>query len=484
MGKHIFIKTNRKSRMRGLLVTVLICSMCFLFLIVQLMIENKQKAVPAIVITFIFIMIVLSTYGAYKDNNLLQPIVIINIFVFFIFVARPIQVIWGDAILRDNHVFLIYNNLYGIENTNELPYTRTLLIGIIGLMSMYAGYYLSLFKKNRTFKQEKLDFDYSAFLNSKYEIKKGIAWYRFFLMTAGISCALFFIRYDYSVLISNAGKLSSAGISCGIIDIIWIQIGTCALIYSFLIRKKINLPSLIIIVAYLILIAAIAERAYIVNLLLCMLVLTYYIRFNKKINIRLVIVGIVIFASVIIYGSVRASNIGTTSNSTITDSILGEFSMFDMLLVSIDYETHFGKLIYWGVNYLTLFDGFIPHSIWPWKLKQFDFVHTELIFKGLYMGAVPTSLFGSLYFNFSYVGLIVGCFIFGKLFKKVYKELCEIRTRFSIGLYALFTTFLYDIIRVGDIGREFWTLMVYIGVYLIMGYFIKPKKEEYLVQKQ
>ncbi|GAB6420558.1 hypothetical protein bcgnr5372_21200 [Bacillus luti] len=443
-----------------------------MFLILQLTNNEDGKEGILFSLTVILCMLVWSTYKAYKVNDLLQPIMIINLLVFCIFIARPIQLIWGNAISTDDHVFLIYNNLYGITDIDKLPFDRVLYICIIGLISLYAGYYLDFSKKKNLGNDKKKDFDYSPVLISEPGIKNGISWCRFYLLIALVSCLLFFARFDYSTLMSSAGMFASTGISFGTFDILWIYIGTCILIFLFLIKGRITLTELCIIIAYIILIAALSKRAYMVNILLCMLVLMYYIRFQKKIKLRLVLIGIAIVASVVIYGSIRAANIDRPLDNTVIGSILSEFSMFDMFVVSLDYEERFGRHFFGGFNYLVLITGMIPSSIWPGKPVPFDHAHTELVFNGLYGGAVPTSLFGSLYFNFSYVGVAIGLFIFGIVLKKIYQKLKGIKTRLGIGIYALFTTFLYDIIRVGDIGREFWTFMVYLGVFLFIGCFV------------
>lgn len=257
--------------------------------------HNNENAESYFVIVYILLIIIISTYKSYKCNDLLQPITIINIFTFFIFVARPIQVIWGDAILNDDHVFKVYNNIHGINNYKTLPFFQALLIGAIGITAINIGYFVRIRNKNK----EKSDFNYLPILRTKNGIKNANNWNKVFLGVSLLSCLIFFVRYNFFDLINNAGNLSSIGISYGTIDIIWIQITTCILIFSVLLNNKLTFGNGLIIILYIILIAAMGKRAYIVNLLLCVLVMLYYIQYNKKINFKLIVLGFSIIGIVI-----------------------------------------------------------------------------------------------------------------------------------------------------------------------------------------
>jgi hypothetical protein len=472
MNNGNFVRSKNKRKISSLLIVFVVICAWLLFLLLEVFNQETSYIMPALIISLLLIIITASTYKAYSNNDLFQPIMIVNIFVFFIFVARPIHIIWGDAILNDHHVFYIYKNIYGLGDVSNLPYSKALLVGLIGLLSVYIGYYISFDKGRISNSFMKRGFSYDHFLRSTEQIKSGIIFYRFFILVAGASCLLFFLRHG--IKISN---FSSRGISYGTIDIIWIHIGTVALIYAFLIRGKLKLGGWLLVLIYCVLVAVIAKRAYIVNLLLPILILSYYLRYKRNINIRLMLMGIGIIGAVLVYGSIRSSEIGRNISSYMIANVLSEFSMFDMLLVSINYEEIFGRVFYGGYNYLSIFNGILPSSIWPWKVTQFDHAHTAMIFKGLYGGAVPTSLFGSLYLNFSFIGIFIGGIIFGRLLKFAYTKIIQMDSRISIGIYALFTTFLYDIIRVGDIGREIWTFFVYIGVFYIMGIFVMRKSK-------
>lgn len=462
---------KNKSKLLGLITIFMIIASWIIFLLIQIF-NSKGHGISMLIISGTMLLLIVSTYKSYITQDLLQPIMIVNIFVFFIFVARPMHILWGDAILNDNHVFYIYNNLYGLGNINELPYNKSLIIGLIGLISIYIGYYTTFSSSGIKFGLIIKDFNYKPFLEGSKGVSRSIFWYRFFIMLAGLSCIIFFVRFGIS-----ANKFSALGMDFGTIDIIWIHIGTVALIFGFLIRGRLKIGSWFIIFLYCILVSVIAKRAYIVNLLLPILVISYYLRYKKVINIKLIFLVFGIIASVLIYGSIRSNAIGRNMSSLLIANILAEFSMFDMLLVSIRYENLYGRIFFGGYNYLSIFNGFLPSSIWPWKVNQFDHAHTAIIFRGLYGGAVPTSLLGSLYFNFSFIGLIIVSIIFGVLIRKIYIKMLRINSRISIGVYALFTTFLYDIIRVGDIGREIWSFFVYLGVFLIMSFFIKPNNK-------
>ena len=105
----------------------------------------------------------------------------------------------------------------------------------------------------------------------------------------------------------------------------------------------------------------------------------------------------------------------------------------------------FANPITW-VHYLSLFNYIIPgliSSSLTLCILEFSSADTG--------GWYPTSLVGSLYLNFSYVGVVVGCGLLGLLLQENTTSMALMRSNLSIAYYAMLVTFTYDILRVGEI---------------------------------
>lgn len=125
----------------------------------------------------------------------------------------------------------------------------------------------------------------------------------------------------------------------------------------------------------------------------------------------------------------------------------------DMHRCMVETRYH-GKIsLFYGYNFLTVITTVIPGI----KIAQFDHELTRIVFNGLFNGGIPVTIFGSLYFNFSYLGVVVGSFILGSVFRYMRNKCTKKISVKGIMYYSIFTTFAYDIIRVGDVGREMWT---------------------------
>lgn len=427
-------------------------------------------------VVFLSVLILMSIFISYKNKDLLEPITVMNIFIFFIFVARPLQVYYGDVISNDKHVFQLFNLMYGLDS-GSLPFSKAIEIGLVGTLGLYLGYYT--FKRTNKVEESLIT---QKFKKNEVEINKGILkknihWIYFIFFIAFLQIVIFFLRFDFSNLVKNSGDFSSAGIEIGTLSILWVHLGTVCLIFLFILRGKLSKREWLIVLLYVVLLSSIGKRTYIVNILLSLTVLMYYLQFKRKINVKFLFICIFTVIVVIFYGTIRSNSIGREISNSFLGSLLDEFSMFDMLIVSLYYSDQFNIITYNGYSFLKIFTGFIPSSLYESPLVYFDQMHTEYIFQNIYEGSIPVSFFGSMYFNFSLMGTFLGSIILGVFISVVYNKLNSFKSIYSIGIYALFTTFLYDIIRVGDIGREFWTFVVYMFVFLFVGFFISDNKK-------
>ena len=340
----------------------------------------------------------------------------------------------------------MYNRLGGNLSFEDLPILQASYIGFLGILFMNMFYYgikvplnkaqLSSFGESENYNNEKA-------LNSKQFLAILVIMFPVLL-----SMSSFVIK---QVVYKMAIRM---------IDIVWLYILCALIIYLIAFKKKPTVFIYILIAVSALLLGIASKRMYIVNLIICFIVPLYYLGKNRKKNIKRVIMMIfLLFALVIIYGSIRAGRIGATQG-TVVEQLLDEFCMYDMLLVSIRHCSENGIGLFWGYNFLTVLTTIIP-SI---KISQFDHELTKIVFNGLFNGGIPVTIFGSLYLNFSYIGVILGSALLGFLFRYFRNKCTKVIRIKGVMYYTIFTTFAYDVIRVGDIGREIWTCIIMILV--------------------
>ena len=124
-----------------------------------------------------------------------------------------------------------------------------------------------------------------------------------------------------------------------------------------------------------------------------------------------------------------------TNASSNLSGIFREFSYLTGDMFVFDY---FGpNNHWWGRSYLNIFTQFIPSSIYKDKPPMDDGMYLFNLMSGLEVepneptrelfiqSSIPFTLEGSLFSNFGVVGLIIGCFIVGLLYGKVYKMMVD-----------------------------------------------------------
>lgn len=422
----------------------------------------------SILISLILFFISAGILLSYFRKKILNPMTLINIFIFFTFVFRPIMLLTTNAFYADDHVFKIYNNLHGLSYS-DLQFNKVLLIGMLGEISLFVGYYI-LGKNNNKNRY--------SYQNKNYYNKKALFIVNIILLLSLLLMIYFVVSFGFSNLINSVGIRTTEGIKVRTTDILWIYIGTISLYMRILLKNKFDNISKLITIIFLI-VMSVSQRLYAVNLLLGIVIINYYYLSNKQIDINFIGIFVSILIVVIIYGNIRANLLGRDKGDLFISKISSEFSMFDMLLVSFDYEKKYGNFSYNGFNFLSIFDLFLSIINSTLRIANFDKAHTNLIFNERYGGAVPTSLIGSLYLNFSYIGLIIGLIILGKIISKVDNKKYN-RDFFGIINYILLNFFFFDLIRVGDIGREFWTLVKYFLIYYLIIFILRATKVVYL----
>lgn len=111
---------------------------------------------------------------------------------------------------------------------------------------------------------------------------------------------------------------------------------------------------------------------------------------------------------------------------------------------------------WWGQVYLNILVQWIPRSIFPAKPPMDDGMYLYNLMQGvkvtpnmpteslLYQTSVPFTMEGALYANFSYIGIIIGCFAIGILYAYVYKVL--IQTRANVFMIMIYQAVIFEFV--------------------------------------
>jgi oligosaccharide repeat unit polymerase len=233
-------------------------------------------------------------------------------------------------------------------------------------------------------------------------------------------------------------------------------------------------------------------RSGVVLWFVILLVLTYYIR-NRKLNasfkIYFVIILLVVLTIFLVMTNMRQGN-----RSSINENI-NKFNIIDFSALFIAGGTgmNIGKTCYiidsipekmdfqWGGTFITFLYAWIPREIWPNKpIAALDAIIAMKIY-GAQMygrGGIPPGMIAELYLNFWIIGIPFGCFLVGRLIKKINIILKEyIQNRNIIILYVISFMMLGDgLMGSGFVSTIIGFLMTVIPLMIILNLITKSKK--------
>ena len=433
-------------KVRTVIITCIILIACCMYFLLG----NENSILFSVLFLVISVVVVVdSTMQAVKNQCLLSFITIANVFAVAIFVLRPLQLLMSND-FSESAELQRYFTYYGEIARENLPWAKASLIGMLGIFCVNFPFLSSKYKSSFSIRNMTTFIDGYKFTWNQH-IGLGL-----FVLLGLFSAGVYILKKSlYS--------------SVHIYDMLWIFIFSCIIIYLITRKRTAGILVYLLIGLSIIVLSLGGRRQYIVNLLLCYIIPLYYAGKNRKttfIRIGFMLLGILVV--VFVYAGIRRSLIGDSTEVAFVEGILDEFCMYDMLLASLCYVKTYGINFFMGYNYLTVFTT----PIQGLSIEQFDHRLTDMVFQGKFYGAVPTSLFGSLYFNFSFIGVCIGAILVGTLLLYIQKRLSTISTYESIGYYSIVSTFVYDLIRVGDFGRELWSLITLLLVYYVFSFFM------------
>ncbi len=440
-----------KVQLQTVIQSFLIAFCALLFMAVN----NDNSLTLAIIYLIVSFLIILnSILRFYRTKNLLSFVCIADIFVGCIFILRPIQLFLLKDIQSDFLLLNVSNYVNGSTNLADLPVAKAGFIGLLGIFGLnFFVPYQKIIKVEKHNKQSWYMKD-SLSLNQRSTLVA-------FMAISLVSAAIFFtkVKLNYGI---------------HIYDMLWIFLFSCICIYYISNVHKMTATVYFILACAIVISSLTTSRQYIVNLLLCVIIPLYFVgKSTKKTSLRVILLSIILLIIVLIFVKIRVNG-QTILGVSYKSSIMDEFSMYEMLLLSLNYFKDHNIGLLYGYNYLTIFTMVIPGV----NIEHFDHMLTRLVFSGTLGGGNPVSLFGSLYFNFSYFGVLAGSLLFARLLYIIQNKLSTrlAQSYDAIGYYTIFNTFVYDIIRVGDLGRELWTFLTLLFVFIIFNRIMKTKK--------
>ncbi|OWV24468.1 hypothetical protein B7982_01785 [Fibrobacter sp. UWB2] len=389
-----------------------------------------------------------------NKRNFFSLINIADFFLFFVFFIRPIQIFFTQNQENSFYVFWLYNTYTQSYFFSEMPVAKASFIGLLGIGVLNLSFLFSPIRNTFFFK--KISKDYFPRSLTKNQI---------YILTFVFLLSLLSI-FSYASQIMR-------GLPIHMFDVVWVYLFSVIIIYIIYEKKTPNLFVYFLIILSVYLFSFVGKRQYITNLLICYIIPLYSVEFNRKKNMKKIGVMVaVLFIVVWLYGIIRLTLLGGTPSFSFVFELLNEFCMFDMLVVSLKFFSEFGMDYFYGFNYLSFFTMPIPGLAIP----TFDHELTRLVFNEAFHGGIPVTLFGSFYLNFSYIGLIIGSIFFGFMLRYLESFFSVAKNVASVTFFTILATFIYDIVRVGDISRELWTLIIMLTVAKIF-LLITPTKD-------
>ena len=146
------------------------------------------------------------------------------------------------------------------------------------------------------------------------------------------------------------------------------------------------------------------------------------------------------------------------------------FREFSYLTGDMYTFEHFNLSNYWlGKEYLNIFVQWIPRSLYPGKPPMDDGMYLYNMMQGVavtpnmatadlpFQTSVPFTLESSLFVNFGWVGVFMGCFLVGMLYQYVFRILNETQ-------YNILTIFIYQTVIFEFVPSVLHTVSPLIGI--------------------
>lgn len=178
------------------------------------------------------------------------------------------------------------------------------------------------------------------------------------------------------------------------------------------------------------LVARMGQRGMFMYVFLCVLVLVHYLRVRIPVAVFAGLLFSAIVLSNLLYEvrtQVRTGDatLRTRASNPVAALVSHEserqrFSANALILR--EFPDHHPYLL--GESWLGMLAAPIPRWVWPAKVEHFAWRDTRIVDK-LGGGPIPASFLGTLYANFSWIGIILGMLVWGAVQRGMYEWLLE-----------------------------------------------------------
>jgi oligosaccharide repeat unit polymerase len=378
-----------------------------------------------------------------KKIDIFEPI-----YAFVVYVMLSVA-LRGFFDLKSSSYYL--RDLFNINSSYFIGLMATaFVVAIVGLIALYAGYYSRI----------------GNYLTKRTKVITIADWPRsagiilgLFTFLSGLAALFLIIQSNggLSVVLQHQREVATSGLygKYWLLSLLNFPIlGICFLYIRTIGLKKSWSEKTILLLNFIPIIFSLTALSFKKNtILLIMALVIFYHYLKNKISIKQLIILFIIFVAIFSFAfNIRSYGwqpsvlvqqifIQITHPSSIFMPMISRSYLADSAVIILD-QLNFGRTAFqFGRPWAELFYWFVPRSIWPDKPLSYSrifaldfFGHTEI---GQTSYVTP-GLFGELYLNFAWLGVIGGFFLLGVFFKFIYDFLIKkCHNRLGIFLYGV-----------------------------------------------
>lgn len=207
----------------------------------------------------------------------------------------------------------------------------------------------------------------------------------------------------------------------------------CAFLIMYKDNKKLNRLGMVLLPIMLIFILGTGQRGgFVMFVLMVMVALLYLYKIyhDKAVVKTILIVGI---GAVLLFGLMTIFNGRVSEGGNVAEAVMQRIFDDNQQCAVIAFRYIDTQATQWGRDWFLSFKDLLPGKN---TYTQLSYVVFEIMY-GSTRGTAPPCIWGSAYYNFGIIGIIIMPFIMGFLYHKVYYKFCSYpMTKLRIFLYA------------------------------------------------
>lgn len=442
---------------------------------------------------FSLFLVILVFFENKKNKDLFSPLKLSILFIFMYNVPFFINFYFDKDILD----IRIENKL---ENADQL-----LITYIIYMFLSVAALYLGVNFPSRKAKLTKKISLFTLESEARYLLAATI------IFSVGLFSYISFIQsiggfaFWFNNIANRASFTTGNGYSTLFIN--FIPLGVYFFIGSFVFKKTVFKKVILlflIIFTFLILTTLGGRKSSIEFVIFCIIIWNYKIGTIKKVKRKIIFISPLFIFYMIAVPILRTNQNLLSYINDLGSFVKDVFSNVTSIITEISYVghylfimEHFKENNFWlGKTFTDLFFVVVPRSIYPDKPPVDDGVYIKSLVEGmsvepntpyrlLYQSSLPPETFGNMYLNFGVLGIIIGMFLLGLIYKKAYDYMLETNhSLFSILIYAnIIISFQLSNLRITQLVSDVFLYVIIFGVFFTFDLYKKdnlPSQKEVL----